>query len=264
MNKIVSSGLPVAIFAAGVLLTTSAAPCQAAMYALYQFEDASGTVGATINDGSTFNNDGIVTHGNITLGPGRPGGGNAATTTSGSVIRSGLGVASTQADYTIAFWMRSNGFNTSQRYITARDVSGNQLSVIYEYVDNQLELFGASVDVRTGSAVPIADTNWHHYVYTRTGSALTKYVDGVATAYGTNGTAIPSPDALVVGGIFANNGSNFDGQVDDVAWMNEGVNQAQVNAIRAGDFSQWGGPVPEPSAAMLSLAGIGVLLRRRR
>jgi|GEM_PF-2898309 len=247
---------------AAAALSVGAGRSDAAMYALYQFEDASGSVGATIQDSSPFANDGMVTFGDIVLGAGRPGGGNAATVSLGSVVATTLDVDTTQTDYTIAFWMKSSDLSQSGRYITARDnFAGPQLSAIYGYVENQVEIFPG---VRDGSQITILDADWHHVVFSRTGSTLDKYIDGALTSYGSNGDPLPSPDQLVVGGTGGNAASNFQGQLDDVAWFNEGVNQSQVNRIMAGDFSQWGGPVPEPSVALLSLGGLIALVRRRR
>ena len=114
--------------------------------------------------------------------------GNAGGFGSGRVQANLTGAGTTADDFAIAFWMQSNSTSQSNTYITARNRPGDpQLSAIYEYTDDQVELFraGSGPDPRPGSQINVADTGWHHIVYTRTGTDYDRYLDGVKTDIGT-------------------------------------------------------------------------------
>ncbi len=240
------------VLLAVVGLLFSAAVADASLVALYQFEDDSGTVGSTIADTSGNLQDGTVTGDAITLAPGQTGYGNAAGFGSGFVQANLTGVASIVNDFTIAFWMQSNDTSQSQTYITSRSSTNPQQAAIYGYAYDggvaQTELFP---DGRPGSQITIPDTGWHHVVYTRSGTDYDYYLDGVKTDIGLLSGPITPPSGLSIGAAW-NSAGKFNGQVDDVAWFDNGLDQAEVNTIMGGNFDDFkvtppgtaGPPVP--------------------
>ena len=213
---------------------------EAALIGLYQFEDASGAVGSTIADTSGNLRDGAVTGAAITLAAGQAGYGNAGGFGSGRVLAALPGAGTAVDDFSVAFWMKANNNSQSDTYITTRQINNPQLSVIYEYVDNQVELFrvGSVPDPRPGSQINVADTNWHHIVYTRTGTDYDRYLDGVKTDIGTLSGSLAAAENVAIGAAWG--GTNlFNGQLDDVAWFNNGLDPAQVNAVMAGNFDDF-------------------------
>src|SRR4029078_9315059 len=109
--------------------------------------------------------------------------------------------------FTISTWMKSTNINQPADYLISRNTAyanpygspSKQYALIYEYVDNRVELFAPSrlsgVDPRPGSQLAVADTNWHHVVYTYDGTTLSGYVDGV--------TAFSTPRQFVLDNTFA-------------------------------------------------------------
>jgi len=222
--------------AAAFAVLFTAVTAEADLLGLYQFEDASGTLGSTIADTSGNLNHGTVTGAAITLPAGKPGYGNAGGFGSGWVEAPLPLVGTTVDDFSIAFWMQSNSTSQSQTYVTSR--SGNpQLAAIYEYAEDQVELYrnGAGPDTRPGSQITIADTAWHHIVYTRTGTDYDYYLDAVKTDIGTLSGSITAIQNLTIGAASGGAGK-FNGQLDDVAWFDNGLDQTQVNTIMGGNF----------------------------
>ena len=232
----------------------AAAGADAGLLGLYQFEDVSGTVGSTIADTSNNGNHGTVAGAAITLAPGPAGHGNAGGFGAGRVQANLTGAGTSAGDFAVAFWMQSNSASQSNTYITARENGTPQLSVIYEYANDQVELFraGSGPDPRPGSQINVADTGWRHIVYTRTGTDYDRYVDGVKTDIGTLSGAIATTESLAIGSTFHGLG-DFNGQLDDVAWFNNGLTQAQVTTVMGGDFSEFAAAPPPPPGPQIAV-----------
>jgi hypothetical protein len=248
------------------------APTDAGLYALYRFEDASGAIGATIADSTSNGYDGEVLNAPIGFGSSPlPGQSGDFSGTNGIVSADLPGIGSTLGDFAIALWMKSADTNQNQIYLTDRHPvgGGNQLAVIYEYADDQIELFAGGLggpNPRPGSQIAMSDTDWHHIVYSRTGTEYAYYLDGARTDIGTlTGDITGLVERLNIGAARSSDSVNaFNGQLDDVAWFDNGLTQAQVGNIITGDFSEFG--VPEPSTLLLTswtLLTIACCRRRR-
>lgn len=232
----------------------ASAPANAQLMGLYRFEaDAQGedlsagpyTLGASFMDSTGRENHATMYSGTVNLVPGQEGFGQAGQFTTGIAHALMYGAGETFGDFTVAFWMKANPTPgvIHQTYLVARDTDvGQQIAVIYDYVDENVELFSSiGPTPRPGSQLALNDGNWHHVVYTRSGSDYDAYFDGVKSDLpDLVGLYTAMPETLGIGGSASAGGRNyFDGLLDDVAWFNQGINQAQVNNIMAGDFSEF-------------------------
>ena len=133
----------VALLVATIIGTCTSAS-DAALYALYRFEDASGTIGSTIADSTSNAYDGTVFNAAIGFGPSPlPGQSGSFSANTGVVGADITGQGTTVGDFAIAFWMKPANNSQSQKYLTDRHpvAGGNQLAVIYEYDQDAVELF---------------------------------------------------------------------------------------------------------------------------
>lgn len=266
--------IPQQLFFSLILLATVlgyGVPTDADLNALYRFEDSSGDVGATIVDSSSNGYNGAVLNAPIGFSTSPLLGQSGDFSGTNGIVSADLpGIGSTLGDFAIALWMRSADTAQSQIYLTDRHPveGGNQLAVIYEYADDQIELFAGGLggpNTRPGSQITMADTDWHHIVYTRTGSDYAYYFDGVRTDIGTlTGDITGLVERLNIGAARSSDSVNaFNGQLDDVAWFDNGLSDAQVGRILGGDFSEFG--VPEPTSLLLVFWGLlGIACCRKR
>jgi hypothetical protein len=233
----------------------------AELLALYRFEDASANLGSTIADSSVNGRNGSVANSAVEFVPGRSGFGNAARfTTANGFVTAALPVGGTVGDFAIAFWMKPESLSGSSAYVTARNGGGSQMAVIWEYLNDHVELFstGGNPNLRPGSGIPFPDAEWRHIVYTRSGTEYARYVDGIKTVIGTlsgdfNGVA----QNLLIGAAETSGAGRFAGLLDDVAWFSQGLDQSQVDAIRNGDFSAF---IPDPALQVPKSIDLGTLL----
>jgi len=242
-----------------------------ALIALYRFEDASGTVSSTIADSSSNGHDGTVNGANIAFASSVSGFGNAGDfrSTTGWVKAALTGVGATVGDFTFAAWIKPEDLDGTDEYIVARNANTfNQLSMIWEFDTDAVELFktpSGAPDTRPGSDIILSNTDWHHIVYTRSGTDYDFYLDGAKTDIGTlSGNLTNIAETLTIDA--GREGLNpFGGLLDDVAYFDQGLTAAQVAAIMAGDFSEFGvaNAIPTPAAGVSGLALIGLLASRR-
>lgn len=88
--------------------------------------------------------------------------------------------------FTVAFWFRALDNSRTNDYVCSGIGGENSGAIIYEYVDNTVEFYGApsGSDPRTSSGLVVADTNWHHIAYRKAASGAAewaKYLDGSKT-----------------------------------------------------------------------------------
>ncbi len=226
--------------AAGTLLLLMATTADAQLIGLYRFDngEVGGTLGtgAAVPDSSPFGNHGSVVSGTIDLVAGPTGFGTAAQFGGDRISAPLPGVGTSIGDFAIAFWIKA-GDGAADQYVLTRDGGNPQTSVIYGYLDDHVELYGTGgPSPRTGSAINLSDDNWHHIVYTRTGSDYSYYFDAVKTDIGQLSGNLAGPEVLTIGSTGNGDGA-FTGALDDVALFGQGLDQAQVNSVFAGDFS---------------------------
>lgn len=83
-----------------------------------------------------------------------------------------------------------NNLTQVNKYLVNR---GNEMAIIWEYVDNTVEMYSAGVvPIRTGSQMPMPDTSNHSIIYTYDGSVHNGYTDGAMVISVSKTVAMPS------------------------------------------------------------------------
>ncbi len=153
--------------------------------------------------------------------------------------------------------------------------SVRQVNALRLFQDNGFRHYwwGADLDASdaqvAGQGVDVDDGQWHHITatYDQLTGLRTLYLNGqllVQDSPGPNG-ATAANFAIGRTCTFCAGGEFFDGLLDDVAVFDVALSADQVATVMGGDFSAFGGPVPEPSTyALAGLGALGVLLGARR
>ena len=87
-------------------------------------------------------------------------------------------------NFTIEFWFKPATTSQLNTYLLSHNGlnAGGQAAVIYEFTANAVEFYAtgfSGADPRTGSAMIINDTQWHHVAYSYNGTNWTGYLDGL-------------------------------------------------------------------------------------
>ena len=136
--------------------------------------------------------------------------------------------------FTISLWLKPSDLTQTNRYlISKRNDAGtdNSYSIIWEYVDNQVEFYSGSYtgsNPRTGSGITISDTNWHQIIYSYDGTTWAGYLDGInkfSTAR-TFSLTTSSIDLLI--GTFNASGFYFNGLIDEVKIYNSALTSDEI------------------------------------
>lgn len=238
------------------------APLHAAVYAHYSFDtdytDSSGNGrNGTLTDVGTLGNSGITsTAGNYMFG-----GGALNLSADRDYVDVALGTFSSGTPYTISFWARKTAGDTG----TAADwdmVIGDRNSTNFFIALNDqtgtgLRWRGAGTTADRQADFTVAkDYVWHQYAIVASGTTISLYMDGAFVAsdlsnltgfqWNTIGEAYPNTSDF-----------DFNGQIDEMWVFNEALDATAITSLYQNNT------VPEPSALLLSAAGLGIALCRR-
>lgn len=88
-------------------------------------------------------------------------------------------------EFSIAFWFKANKLGVTHTIYTARTTTGYGIA-IFGLTGNKIRFDDGTQDHQTTFSDYTYDTNWHHYVLTRSTSTKKLYVDGVLKQSSTN------------------------------------------------------------------------------
>ena len=106
------------------------------------------------------------------------------------------------------------------------------------------ELFLTEIGLTSvGSPLFVTDTNYHHVAVTKSGGAVTFYLDGVAAPVANYNPTFQFVTEATIGAVSADRRNNFLGRVDELAVYNRSLTPEEVQAIVAAGA---GGKCPPP------------------
>lgn len=113
------------------------------------------------------------------------------------------------------------------------DNPGKQVSLIYGYVTNTIELYGDSLNFREGSQITISDTNIHTISYSYNGSVLKGYLDGTEIVNITRTIDVSLPITKVtIGGDNDNKYDHFSKiTLNKFLFYNRGLSSSEITDI---------------------------------
>ena len=263
-----------------LLASAAAFPAQAALVGYYtldgDFQDSSGNG----NHGTMLG--GVSYDASV---PGAIGGGQSAlfdgaAGTYGEIRNAantgGLAIT-TATNFTVAMWVRGNagaGSGRSDDRIFSEGQTTNTNPLFNVGTHNTGANGSVDIYVRNGAAAQTFghaysagtafDDVWHHVLVSGGSDRLLDlYIDGVFDSQ-FNYSNVPAftPDTTSIGGVLrATDCCNFLGYIDDVSLWDQDLSSADISALASGAS---GLSIPEPSTSIFGLAGLLLMLRRRR
>ncbi len=194
--------------------------------------------GRIVYDSTTNNNDGtLVLAGSATSSAWVSGkyGGALSFDGTDDYVSCGTNSSLTSAQGTIELWARRSAVGTAeQNFLDLFESQWTDYLVIGVGATNRLNLRiedgdVAKINISSPASITMADTNWHHLVFTQDGTGGKIYLDGINTnASGVDSTYWSSH--LTLTGCWIGKGSwgNFNGLIDDVRIYNYVRTQEQI------------------------------------
>lgn len=181
-------------------------------------------------------------------------------------------LTSAGTDFSVSVWFYNDDPTYDGRQFILEDLRGDSIGTTASDYNTSIGLqtdLDAQFYIRDNGSVrsaPVSQNTWTNAILTFDadgavggGGLFTGYINGVQV--GTlerNSTAI---GGLVIGGHRAGTGRNFDGQIDDLAFYDGVLSSGEISNLQTASAAA----VPEPSStALIGLAGLGFILRRRR
>lgn len=260
--------VPIApLLLAAAMLLASGGSLDAALVALYRFED-------NFTDPSARGNHG--TNNGATFATGQAGYGKAGSFGSGAYVTAAdSGSLDITPTITITAWVFRSGTSSFDGIVAKGPSSRSAVNYPgnYEFrVDSGATGKASFLAERTdtvGLSSSSGNTNvgsgsWTHLAVTVGSSgAVTHYFNGVVAGTGTLTDWGEANNELLYIGSRKDLFTGFDGLLDDVAIFNEVLTLTQINTVRSGDFTAFG--IPEPTAAsLLGFAALGFCPVRKR
>ncbi len=145
-------------------------------------------------------------------------------------------------NFTLAFWFKSGSTTQSGKYLLARNstAASDQIAVIYEYTEDVIEFYVqgySGENPRSGSQLPLADTEWHHIAYTYDGTTWAGYVDGVQKFAVSRSFLLPTDalDGWYIGAASTITSGRVNGRMDDVRIYLHALSPIEIQILTASD-----------------------------
>ena len=120
-------------------------------------------------------------------------------------------------DFTIEFWIKtslSNNDSQSRRVISFGDNNANRIQIFLS--SDGIDFYNIS-SVKVDGDIDVADGNWHHVAFTRSGTSLKGFVDGVQSgSTATNSTDYDNAAALTIGAYASTGLGRVVGYLEDL------------------------------------------------
>jgi hypothetical protein len=169
-------------------------------------------------------------------------------------------------NFAIEFWV--NGQNTTS---TFQEVLGNpntgfvrSWEIYYHGTTGRAEALLNGVTIGQTPAASVATNTWNHVVLSRTGTAVTWYVNGSPVANATFANTLNTTNSALLMGRFSGSGTfPYKGYMDDVAIYNHDLSSANVAshyACRTSQFLYQYRVLQDTPVAYYKFADIGVYL----
>jgi hypothetical protein len=239
-----------------------AQPAQAALVALYKFDDPN-----NLGFDSSGNGNHATNFGAVSAPQGYQGG--AASFSLNAYLRSPVDVSRTNTpDMTWGAWVRPTTGGGAIQAVLSNDDGGFDRQIGID--DRQGGAWSAFTGTNVlSSGVAPSTNNWTFLaaVYTQAQNTMTYYVNGKAVAASTNFGSSPASFAI---GRNATFDSYFSGLIDNVFVYDTAFTAEQVGSLRSTGFPSPQSPVaavPEPGTWAMMILGFGFVgstLRRGR
>ena len=120
-------------------------------------------------------------------------------------------------DFTIEFWIKtslSNNDSQSRRVISFGDNNTNRIQIFLS--SDGIDFYNIS-SVKVDGDIDVADGNWHHVAFTRSGTSLKGFVDGAQSgSTATNSTDFNNAAALTIGAYASTGLGRVVGYLEDL------------------------------------------------
>jgi len=163
---------------------------------------------------------------------------------SGDAVRVGNPTSLQLQDLTVEAWIKRN--STSQVSLDAGGgviFGGGIGGYALGFFDDGHVYLSKPGGPFVSSTFQITDTNFHHVAWTKSGTSVVFYVDGVAYPAASFISAFTFTSQIAIGARGDNSGNSFLGLIDDLAVFNRALSTAEVQSIyNAGNQGKCGLP----------------------
>ena len=146
-----------------------------------------------------------------------------------------------EAQYSISFWFKASGASDASRIYSNGSSASTTPSFLFLWGQNRLKLFirddGGAVQESSTTLTTnsVADSVWHHFVYTDNNGSWNSYVDGSFNETGSYTKNAKTLNLTTIGAVAKATPSGFyTGGIDNVMIFNEVLNTAEIAYLRNG------------------------------